>query len=484
MASRPVPLLTPAPVIGAGVVAALVTGVLMAGATPYGVGLVLGLCFVPLALVDVPLALAIWVGIILFDRVPFVWVGPTAASLMVFLAWLGTLRSRRTAVAEIMRRHRRLLGTIGLLLVWMGVSALWAEDQARVGTETAKWCGAAAAFLVVATTVDTRRNLHVLTVAFVVGAVISIGLGVADGIVGQGFGLEEDGRLKGGGGDSNYLAAGLVPALVLTGGLAAATRAPLARWLAWTAAAVVAGGLAATQSRGGLIAVGVAALAAFLLLRHRRSQVVAFMLIAAVAGASWFAASPEAWQRIVSTEEGTNGRTDLWTVGWRMFRDHPVSGVGMHNYAVTARDYVREPGNLDAVELIADRPHEAHSVFLGLLAEIGVVGFALYLAILSACLAAAHRAMRGFLEHGERALADLSGAVLVATIGALAASAFLPNGGDERLWVLLGLGPAMLAMSMRLRRGAGETRGREQAEQPSVGSQRSRSYPVAARSLR
>ncbi|MGI8596958.1 MAG: O-antigen ligase family protein [Thermoleophilaceae bacterium] len=480
MATRPVPLLsTPGPVAGAGVLAALLVGVLMAAAPPYGIGLVLALCFVPLALVDLPLSLAIWVALTLFDRVPFVWIGPTAAALMVLLAWLGTLRNRRTSVARVVHRHRRLLGVVALLLVWMGMSALWAEDQVRVGTETVKWCVAAAGFLVVATTVDAPRHLRVLLAAFVAGAVVSVALGVADAVVQQGFALEEGGRLKGGGGDANYLAAGLIPAAVLAGALAGATRNPLLRLVAWSAAAIIAAGVAATQSRGGMIAVVVAVVAALVVLRHRRSQVVAFVLVVALGGGAWFAAYPEAWTRVVDTQSGSTGRADLWTVGWRMFRDHPVVGVGLHNYAVRAEDYVREPGSLEAVELIADDPHEAHNVFLGVLAETGVVGLALYLAVLSACLAAAYRSMRAFESLGERALADLSGAVVVAMVAALSASAFIPNGGDKRLWVLLGLGPAMLLISTRWTRDepGAVSRGGERAPRRRSASRPARAKP-------
>jgi O-antigen ligase len=348
----------------------------------------------------------------------------------------------------------------------MAVTAMWAEDQVRVATETGKWCVAAIVLVVVATTVARPSHLRLLLAAFVVGAVVSVGLGLVDLVIPYDFALEEEGdRLKGGGGDANYLAAGLVSALVLAGGLASATPSPLLRWVAWVAAAVVAGGIAATQSRGGLIALGVAAIAAIVLFRQRRPQVLAFTLVVAVAGAAWFTASPTAWTRIVTTKLEGTGRADLWTVGLRMFRDHPVAGVGMHNYSIRARDYVREPGSLESVELIADRPHEPHNVFLGLLAETGIVGLMLYLAVVLACLAAMRRSIRAFEALGERGLTDLSRAVLVATIGALIASAFIPNGGDKRLFVLMALGPAMLGIA------AGRTERRDLPDPREAGNQ-------------
>ena len=43
----------------------------------------------------------------------------------------------------------------------------------------------------------------------------------------------------------------------------------------------------------------------------------------------------------------------------------------------------------------------------------------------------------------------LARGVLLATIGFLASSFFLSDGIDKRLWVLFGLGPAMLAVASK-----------------------------------
>jgi hypothetical protein len=65
------------------------------------------------------------------------------------------------------------------------------------------------------------------------------------------------------------------------------------------------------------------------------------------------------------------------------------------------------------------------------------------------CLLAVFRAARRFDELNERGLAGLARAVLVGTIGMLAASFFLSDGSDPRLWVLLALGPALLALASK-----------------------------------
>ena len=127
-----------------------------------------------------------------------------------------------------------------------------------------------------------------------------------------------------------------------------------------------------------------------------------------------------------------------------MSGDHPVAGVGLAGFPTEAKNYVREPGNLQFVRLIVDQPHVTHNVYLQQLAETGIVGLALLLAVIGACLAAAERAARRFEALGERALATLARAVGRRDVGFLTASLFISNSTDKRLWIVLALGPALL----------------------------------------
>jgi len=181
--------------------------------------------------------------------------------------------------------------------------------------------------------------------------------------------------------------------------------------------------------------------------RHRRGQALVWLAVTISVGAVWFAASPSAWQRVSSFNDGGNGRTELWHVAWEITKDRPIAGVGLNNYTVQAPLYVRKPGALRSVALIADKPHVVHNTYLQMLAEAGIVGLLLYLTVLLGCLRAMSLAARRFDELGERSLATLSRALMIGTVGTLAASFFISNGSDWRVWILLGLGPALLGIA-------------------------------------
>jgi O-antigen ligase len=182
--------------------------------------------------------------------------------------------------------------------------------------------------------------------------------------------------------------------------------------------------------------------------------VLATVAVLVFASAAWFAISPSALHRVSDFNGGGTGRTELWTVGWRIYQEHPALGIGLNNFRVESNRYVRRPGKLEFVNLISERPDVVHNAYLQLLVETGPFGLALFLGVIAACLRATWLAARRFDALGDRRLSDLSRAVLVACIGMLSASFFLSNGADKRLWTILALGPALLAMAARAQRQA------------------------------
>jgi O-antigen ligase len=99
------------------------------------------------------------------------------------------------------------------------------------------------------------------------------------------------------------------------------------------------------------------------------------------------------------------------------------------------------------VGFVTEQHQLVHNVYLQLLAELGIIGLGLFLAVAAACLRACYVAARAFDRLGRRDIAVLARGVLVATVGALAASLTLSNLRDPRLWILLALGPALCGIA-------------------------------------
>ena len=125
-------------------------------------------------------------------------------------------------------------------------------------------------------------------------------------------------------------------------------------------------------------------------------------------------------------------RIILWDAGWRMFREHPVTGVGLQDLKPWVARY-RSP---EAHE----PPHgHMHNVYLQVLVTMGVIGFAAFVYLVTALWRTAARRLRV----DARALdADPFGMALrIATVAALAgflvAGLFEWNFGDEELLDLL-----------------------------------------------
>ena len=85
--------------------------------------------------------------------------------------------------------------------------------------------------------------------------------------------------------------------------------------------ATLAVGLAATESRGGLVAAAVSLVAAVVFYRRRRAQVLVWFAVAVSVAAVWFTTSTAAWHRISHFDAIGTGRTDLWRVAWQAGKD-------------------------------------------------------------------------------------------------------------------------------------------------------------------
>jgi O-antigen ligase len=85
----------------------------------------------------------------------------------------------------------------------------------------------------------------------------------------------------------------------------------------------------------------------------------------------------------------------------------------------------------------------AHNVYLEVLAELGIVGFALFGVIVAIGVRAAHQAMEAAGRRGDRETELLSRGLLLALIAMLLSAFFSSELFNKPLWILLGLAVAV-----------------------------------------
>lgn len=128
------------------------------------------------------------------------------------------------------------------------------------------------------------------------------------------------------------------------------------------------------------------------------------------------------------------GRVSEQIAGWRMFRDHPLLGVGYDNYDVYYLEYSEEIG-LDSRR----EQRQAHNLYLEVLAETGLVGIALFLTLIFALFYGLWRAKHLFRLVEDTEMVMLVGGLQAGIIGFLTSSIFLHAAYPRYFWLLVGV---------------------------------------------
>jgi O-antigen ligase len=413
----------------------------------------LGIAFAYVAVTDLALGLA------LFTFLGFVVVVPNfagetlsiikLAAVPLLLSWLALVSREGSSQRTFVGVHPAISLVMLLFIAWATLSYVWAEDQNVVLTSVFRYGLAVALVFVVFTAVQKERDVTLIVSAMVLGAVCAAAYGflnpAATGVTGT-----ED-RLAGTLGNANELAAALVLGVGLSGGLVAIAKTPLVRLLAIGAGGVCLIAIPLTGSRGGLVALGAMLIAAVVLARGRRLALTVVTLIVVLGMVGYLAtAAPQGSRERFLNPGSGSGRIDIWTVGGRMVSANPVTGVGAGNFAVSSIHYLLRPGSLPNDQYIINDPKVAHNMYLEVLAELGPPGAILFLIVIIFGLGCSIAALSIFRRSGQRGMQGMTTSIAVSLIGLLAADVFASQEYARELWLLLGLGPALLAMAKRM----------------------------------
>jgi len=421
-----------------------------------------GLAFVVLVFSDLTAGLCLFAVIAFLDVLPHLGGSALSFSKIVgFLlaaSWLAKVSTAQGTQNDFLRDHPAFTYVLAASVGFALLSLTWAEKAGAGTTPLLRYVLNVILFLIVYTAVRTARDFKWTIGAYVTGSVLAAGYGFLSPP--ETLNYYDVSRVTGTLGDPNQLAAVLVGGTVLAAVLTAALKgSPLLRLACAGATVLCAAGIFLTLSRGGLVALGFALVTAIVIGGRWRVQAVGLAAVLAMGAFVYFGflASHDELSRVTSFGNGT-GRTDIWTVGWRMVEAHPVRGVGIGNYTTSSIHYLLQPGPLQRDEFIVDTPKVAHNTYLQVLAELGVIGEVLFLSIVGFSLLCVLRAARIFERLKDTTMELLSRGMLVALAGVLAADFFISDQFSKQLWLLLGLGPALLAIANASERGAGVLR--------------------------
>jgi O-antigen ligase len=339
---------------------------------------------------------------------------------LVIAGWLAQGVARR----ELVFRYAPLLWPLAILCGIGAASLLQARSWSEGVPELLKWAEFAAVYLV-ATQVLGRRHVWWVVGALLAAGLVEVALGAyqflrqagPEAFILAGRFMRAYGTFRQPNPYAGYLGylAPVAVSLTLAGlGLWWRGRKPVGLLVAvicgGTSLALVIG-IGLSWSRGSWLAL-TAALLAVTAMRNRRAAIVALVAGSAlvtlllVAGVAWLpGALSERVSSLGSYVTGPNpDQTEItdenfavlerlahWQVGWRMFEDHPWTGVGIGNYGTEYARYA--PAHW--YEALG----HAHNVFINFMAETGVLGVSAFILLWFGALRMTWRSagrLRGF----------------------------------------------------------------------------------------
>lgn len=169
-------------------------------------------------------------------------------------------------------------------------------------------------------------------------------------------------------------------------GVASVERVKIYRYAGMIGVGVLALIIMLTQSRGAMLALGVAVIMLPLSSRKRTRDL---LLIGLVMGGAAIFAPKDVWNRLaglsnVSVDEGMAGvdpegsakaRWEIWRIAGDQFKAHPITGVGIGVMPEVNRRVALQEG----LDWEVRGPRDTHSTYLRIAAEMGVPGLLLYL---------------------------------------------------------------------------------------------------------
>jgi len=241
-----------------------------------------------------------------------------------------------------------------------------------------------------------------------------------------------------GGMDNNYVAVAMVAGTGLAFFLGLSERRIWLKPLAFLAAVLMAHAVMFSFSRGGMLALIVTGVVAFLLISKKPMHVIAFILAVLI---GLRLAGPQVRERFSSVfvdpeerDASATSRLESWKACWTVMKKEPVLGVGPNHWRSESRRY-----GLPNIE--------AHSLWMQTGAEMGFPGLALLLAFYGFCVVRLYPLTRRGSPVSDPWLRDAARAVIASLVGFGVAASFVSISGLELSYYVVLVGALVLKFS-------------------------------------
>jgi O-antigen ligase len=265
----------------------------------------------------------------------------------------------------------------------------------------------------------------------------------------------QEGRVQGATGDPSFFAALQLIALPLILVLAAHEQRLWVRSGLFLAAVVNIASVFSTVSRGGFLQL--LAVVLLLLVFPARSMFgtpgrkAAVLVIVVLGGAAFFTRyAPDLAPRLETIlsqggggeSETASGRLIVWPAAWNAFEENPVGGIGYGAFVETSIDRMFETENT-TIGGFKVHPEQVHNTFLGALAEIGAVGFVLFVGLLASTVLTLMRTAARARKIGDYLVSGVANALVIGLTAWCIGAFFISAETARPIWIVIGLSLAL-----------------------------------------
>jgi O-antigen ligase len=429
---------------------AAIVGVLAAIQPLIAVGVVGAIVLAYVVFNDLAMGFAVLAFVSFLDTLPTSGALSLAkgAGVLIALAWLASFAMDRSGEGDFFSEHSLLTWILISFFGLAALSVLWAPNLGVALESLTRYAPNILLLPIASTAIRSRRDITLVIGAIIFGALLAAAFGILQPP--NPNLIAESSRASSTVGDPNELAAFMLVGLALGAALAVGRgRPPWMRFAGALAVPMCTATVFLSLSRGGLVALGAMMIAGTLFAGRFRVVLTAMLLLVALSGVLYFTAiAPLPARERVTSSNGGTGRSDIWKLGLRMVRAHPLEGVGVGQFPEVSADYALQPGTLERADLVfSSAPKVTHNTYLEIMSEDGIPGFLLFMALIGSCLFASLKAARLWAARGDPSMEALARAAFLGLLGMLVADFFISEMYSKLLWVMLALGPALLAVA-------------------------------------